>query len=75
MARAVFVVVFDRFQLLDGTGPAQVFATANEELNAEGKPAAYDVRLVSPRGGPVASSSGVTLLTEKLPLRAPRAAP
>jgi len=65
--RPVFVVVYERFQLLDGTGPAQVFATANEEMQAEGKALPYDVRLVSVAGGVVASSSGIALLTEKLP--------
>ena len=31
----VHVVVFDGFQLLDATGPAQVFATANDDSFVE----------------------------------------
>lgn len=52
-------LAFDRFQLLDITGPLQTFATASE-LN--GAPA-YCPIVVSRGGGLVASSSGVRLDT------------
>lgn len=63
----VWVVVFPGFQLLDATGPAQVFSTANDEATDAGVPAPYRVRLVSMAGGAIASSSGVTVLTQALP--------
>ncbi|WP_436533467.1 GlxA family transcriptional regulator [Actinoplanes sp. HUAS TT8] len=58
MARVTHVVAilaFDGVQLLDVTGPAEVFTTAN----AFG--AAYDVRLISGTGTDVTTSSGVRL--------------
>ena len=58
----VALLVYDRFQLLDACGPAAVFASANDAL---ARPV-YEVGIVSPAGGPVASSSGVTVETEPL---------
>ncbi|MFE6888517.1 GlxA family transcriptional regulator [Streptomyces sp. NPDC057694] len=52
---SVAVVAFDRVQLLDVTGPAEVFTTANTYG------AAYDVRIVSPDGADVTTSSGVRI--------------
>ncbi|MEU6049159.1 GlxA family transcriptional regulator [Streptomyces xanthochromogenes] len=49
------VAAFDGVQLLDVTGPAEVFTTAN----AHG--ARYDVRVVSPTGADVRTSSGVRI--------------
>ncbi|MGW3623068.1 GlxA family transcriptional regulator [Streptomyces sp. NPDC000880] len=49
----VAVVAFDGVQLLDVTGPAEVFTTANTFG------ARYDVRIVSPTGTDVRTSSGV----------------
>ena len=59
----VWIVVFPDFQLLDATGPAQVFATANDE--AESK--VYDIRLVSHEGGLQRSSSGIAVDTFRWP--------
>jgi transcriptional regulator GlxA family with amidase domain len=63
----VWVMVFPGFQLLDATGPAQVFATANDEEASMGQARPYTVTLVSMQGGLVASSSGITVLTEVVP--------
>jgi len=66
--RRVFVVVFDRFQLLDATGPAQVFSTSNEEVAGrtdDGE--VYVVKLVSTKAGLVTSSSGIAVACERLP--------
>lgn len=49
------MVAFEGVQALDVTGPASVFTTANRH-----RPGAYEVVVASPRGGEVASSSGVT---------------
>lgn len=63
----IFIVVFPGFQLLDATGPAQVFATANDEAADAGHAHPYAVRMVSMAGGAVASSSGIAVHTEVLP--------
>jgi transcriptional regulator GlxA family with amidase domain len=60
----VCIAVFPGFQLLDATGPAQVFATAADEMPAQ-RP--YDVRIVSQQGGLVRSSSGIALDTGRWP--------
>ncbi|MBX9961651.1 MAG: helix-turn-helix domain-containing protein [Burkholderiales bacterium] len=69
--RTILVVVFEDFLLLDAAGPIQVFATANDEAVTwgDGGPR-YRIRAVSVPGGPIRSSSGVTLGTERLPVAA-----
>lgn len=63
--RLVVVVAFDGVQLLDVTGPAEVFTTAN----AYG--ARYDVRIVSPTGTDVRTSSGVRIGVDATPAGLP----
>jgi len=63
----VRILVFPAFLLLDATGPAQVFSTANDDCRDAGRPPAYGVELVSLHGGPVASCSGVAVMTAPLP--------
>ncbi|MFN0040183.1 MAG: GlxA family transcriptional regulator [Burkholderiales bacterium] len=63
----VWILVFPNFQLLDATGPAQVFSTANDDAMDAGLSAPYRIRLISPTGGPVVSTAGATMLTERLP--------
>src|SRR5262245_51683631 len=65
MIPAPHVIVFltyEGFELLDVTGPVAVFSAANDVLRRRH----YDVRLVSARGGLVASSSGVAVATRAL---------
>jgi transcriptional regulator GlxA family with amidase domain len=66
----IFVMVYPGFQLLDATGPAQVFATANDETDDAGQARPYAVRMVSMTGGLVASSSGIAVQTHALPGKA-----
>ena len=54
----VAIVAFDGCQPLDVVGPAEVFAG-----DAQLRPVAYDVVIVSPIGGLVRSTSGVALAT------------
>ncbi|MEV0369009.1 DJ-1/PfpI family protein [Streptomyces sp. NPDC050636] len=54
--RDVLVVLFDGLQSLDVTGPVEVFTGANGGL-----PGAYRIRTASLDGGPVRTSSGLTL--------------
>ena len=63
--RRVELLAFPRVQVLDVTGPLQVFATANDIVCRAGP--AYDLHVVSEKGEAVASSSGVGLMTEPLP--------
>ncbi|MCM2972513.1 GlxA family transcriptional regulator [Larsenimonas suaedae] len=53
----VALFVFDECQLLDASGPWQVFATANELLPAP----AYQLILVAEHEGPVTTNSGMVL--------------
>ncbi|MDM0086728.1 MULTISPECIES: helix-turn-helix domain-containing protein [unclassified Variovorax] len=62
-------LVFDRFQLLDVSGPLQVFASANEELVLSGRKAFYETAIYALQAGPVRSSSGVELVASALPRR------
>jgi transcriptional regulator GlxA family with amidase domain len=66
MRHKVALLVYPAFELLDASGPASVFAAANLMLRKAGKPPFYAVETISPRGGPVASNSGVALQTRAL---------
>ena len=57
----VLVVVFDDVQSLDVTGPVEVFAGA---CLSAGDPGAYRLRTASLDGGPVRTSSGLTLVPD-----------
>ncbi|MFF1909838.1 GlxA family transcriptional regulator [Kitasatospora sp. NPDC058218] len=57
----VVIAVFPDVDLLDVTGPAEVFALANRETDGR---AGYEVRLAGPEAGPVVTSAGVRLLAD-----------
>ncbi|MFF2012712.1 GlxA family transcriptional regulator [Streptomyces sp. NPDC058195] len=61
MTRRVGFLVFDAVTLLDVSGPLEVFHRAARLGHA------YGTVLVSPRGGPVTTSSGVTLAATSAP--------
>lgn len=63
----IFLLVFPQFLLLDATGPIQVFSSANDEAIDAGLPAPYRLHLISKEGGAVASSAGVSVVTQALP--------
>ena len=46
----VWILVFPNFLLLDATGPAQVFASANDEAVDAGLAPPYRVRIAAPGG-------------------------
>ena len=56
MTRRIAVVIFPDFQLLDAAGPIAAF-----EIAGRIAPGAYDLRVLAPEAGPVASSSGATM--------------
>src|SRR5262245_16684489 len=61
-AHRLFILAYEGCQLLDVTGPAAVFGAASE---ASGR-AVYDLRIVSPDGGAVASNAGVAIQSDKI---------
>lgn len=65
--RHVAFVTFPDVQLLDVTGPLQVFATANDLARRAGHPAPYRLSVVAASAGAIVSSSGLALLAEPLP--------
>ena len=62
--RTVVLAAFERAQMLDITGPLQVFATANDETGGRHPP--YRLKLVSAAGGTIATSSGIALVGGRL---------
>lgn len=66
MKRRIEVLAYDAVQILDITGPLQVFASANDLLKAAGKSAAYEIETVA-LSSPVTSSSGLAVVAAALP--------
>src|ERR1700755_3271776 len=58
----LFILAYEGCQLLDVTGPAAVFGAANEAHGED----FYDLRILSPDGGAVASNAGVVLHSRKI---------
>jgi transcriptional regulator GlxA family with amidase domain len=59
--RVIEVLAFPAVQLLDVTGPVQVFASANDLITQAGGAAPYLVRVVAQGGERVTASAGVVL--------------
>ncbi len=60
--RRVLLILYDGFELLDVSGPASVFAAAN---NIAGE-THYELRYLSAQGGPIDSIAGASLNTQPL---------
>jgi transcriptional regulator GlxA family with amidase domain len=65
--REVEILAFPAVQLLDVTGPLQVFASANDYMAKGGHARPYVIRLVAPGDLSVEASAGVSLVTQALP--------
>ena len=65
--RVIEVFAYPSVQLLDVTGPLQVFAFANDFAVAAGDAAPYAIRIVARGGGSVTTSAGVGLVVDPLP--------
>jgi transcriptional regulator GlxA family with amidase domain len=61
LVRVIDVLAYPAVQLLDVTGPVQVFASANDLVAGAGGARPYMLRVVAQGSGAVASSSGVAL--------------
>lgn len=66
-AHRVLLLVFPEFQLLDTSGPAEVFAAVAENLPSSLNQEGYRLQAVSVTGGLMRSSTGLALMTEALP--------
>lgn len=58
----VVIVAFEGAQILDVTGPGEVFAATNRQLGSD----AYQVILATVRGGPIGTSCGIVMATAAL---------
>jgi transcriptional regulator GlxA family with amidase domain len=67
--RVIDVLTYPAVQLLDVTGPIQVFASANDHLAGAGGPRPYLLRVVSQGGEGVTASAGVALAAGQLTQR------
>ena len=65
--RVVEVLAFPGVQLLDVTGPLQVFASANEHVAEAGGTPPYLLRVVAKSGQGVTASAGLGIATQPLP--------
>ena len=67
MPKIIHVLAFENVQVLDVTGPLQVFASANDLARQRGLPLPYAVNVIATQAGPVMTSAGLALLAEALP--------
>jgi transcriptional regulator GlxA family with amidase domain len=63
--RLIAFAAFEGMRVLDLTGPLDAFSLANV-ARGPGAQASYSLRVVSERGGPVGTSSGLAVSTESL---------
>ena len=64
LTKRIVILVFDGVNLLDASGPAQVFTQANAVI--ANQRINYQIKLTSKHGGLVASNSGITIDTTAL---------
>ena len=64
--RAVEILAFPLVQLLDVTGPLQVFATANDQVAQAGGVPPYALRVMAQNGQAVKASAGLTIAATAL---------
>jgi transcriptional regulator GlxA family with amidase domain len=69
LVRIVDMLIFPGVQLLDVTGPFQVFASANDIVEAAGGARPYQLRLMAQDDGAVTSTAGVVLAATSLSRR------
>ncbi len=67
MPKIVHVLAFPNVQVLDVTGPLQVFASANDLARQQGLPLPYAINVIASQAEPVVTSAGLALVAEPLP--------
>ncbi|MGI4838049.1 MAG: GlxA family transcriptional regulator [Janthinobacterium lividum] len=65
--RIVDVLAFPNAQVLDVTGPLQVFASANDLARQQGQGLPYAVQVIAAQAEPVMTSCGLALVAAPLP--------
>lgn len=65
-AKRIAIIVYPGVTLLDATGPAQVFSSANDILRRAGREMPYQLLLASPLGGDIETDTGIVLKTAPL---------
>ncbi|AJO79719.1 AraC family transcriptional regulator [Pseudomonas sp. MRSN 12121] len=65
--KTIRVLTFANAQVLDVTGPLQVFASANDLARHKGLPQPYAASVIAAGDGTVLTSAGLTLLAAPLP--------
>lgn len=65
--RPIHILAFPNVQLLDVSGPLQVFASANVQMLENGQAAPYSPIVIAHQDGSVVSSAGLGLHTHPLP--------
>ncbi len=63
--RTIACLLYPHVMSLDLTGPLQVFASANDERQRQGLPAAYRLLILGEQPGPVPTSAGFQLVAEQ----------
>lgn len=58
----IVIVAFEPAQMLDVTGPLEVFAMANECMSNAGKAVPYELVVAAPRVGPLMTTSGIAIM-------------
>jgi transcriptional regulator GlxA family with amidase domain len=66
--RVIELLAFPLVQLLDVTGPFQVFASANDVVRKSGGRPPYELKVVAQSGAQVTATAGLKLSTQSLPL-------
>lgn len=67
MPKIIHVLAFPNVQVLDVTGPLQVFASANDLVRQQGSPVPYAINVIAAQVEPVMTSAGLALVAEPLP--------
>lgn len=67
MSKIIHVLAFPNVQVLDVTGPLQVFASANDLARQRGLSAPYCVSVIASQSSPIMTSAGLALVGEPLP--------
>lgn len=67
LQKQIWILIYPHFELLDATGPAQVFATANKAALEQGLPEPYSIKFISECGPVIMSSSSIEVCSHPLP--------
>jgi transcriptional regulator GlxA family with amidase domain len=65
--KSIHILTFTDAQVLDVTGPLQVFSSANDIVRQRGLPVPYAAKVIAAQAGGIRSSAGLFLVAEALP--------